>query len=218
MDREALFQITYGLYVLGVKKESGYGGCIINTVVQTTDEPLTITVTVNKSNETCDSITNSGEFLISVLAQDADPFVISNFGFQSGRTVDKWANISHDMKNGLPCIENSAAYFHCKVLSVTALETHKMFICQVLDAWKGQKTPITYSYYQEHVKEKAKDAFQRYKGEDTNAAAKEDKKVKWVCKICGYVYEGEKPFEELPENWTCPWCSHPKSDFIRQEG
>lgn len=212
MDKSALFQITYGLYVLSAKKEDGFSGCIVNTVVQTTDEPLTITVTVNKKNETCESIQKSGEFLVSVLPKEVDPFVISNFGFQSGRTADKWANVKHETKADLPVISNASAYYYCRVESVKELPTHMMFTCSVEDAWLGQGEPITYAYYQANVKEKSKEAFESFKGMNQN----ESTQGKWVCKICGYIYDGEIPFEQLPDNWTCPWCNHPKSDFEKR--
>lgn len=212
MDKSALFQITYGLYILSAKKESGFSGCVVNTVVQTTDEPLTITVTVNKKNETCESIQKSGEFLVSVLPKNVDPFVISNFGFQSGYTVDKWSNIKYEIKANLPVISNASAYYHCRVESVKELPTHLMFTCSVEDAWGGENEPITYVYYQSNVKEKAKEAFENFKGMNKE----ENTKGKWICKICGYVYEGEIPFEQLPDSWTCPWCNHPKSDFEKR--
>lgn len=216
MEREALFQITYGLYVISAKKENGFSGCIINTAVQTTDEPLTITISVNKNSETCQTILNNREFMISVLAKEVEPFIISNFGFQTGREENKWKNISYEMKEGLPCIPNSSAYFYCKVEKVVDNHTHNLFLCEVRNAWNGNMEPITYDYYQKRIKNKAKEAFEQFKGKQ-QTEKQDHKKERWVCKICGYVYDGEKPFEELSDYWSCPWCSHPKRDFVKQK-
>lgn len=213
MEKEALFKISYGLYTISAKKENGFAGCIVNTVVQTTDEPLTITVSINKANETCEAIMAQREFLISVLPQTVDPFIISNFGFQSGRTVDKWDNIEHDWKNGIPVIKNASAYYYCKIESIKELATHVMFTCTVPDAWVGTGEPITYAYYQANVKNKSKEAFEKYKGSSVKEKTTGEK---WVCKVCGYVYDGDIPFEQLPDDWRCPWCSHPKSDFEKR--
>lgn len=199
MDNNALFKLSYGLFVLTARQDGKDNGCIINTVLQVTDTPKRIQIVVNKGNYTHDMILATGEFNVSVLSQDAVFWVFQHYGFQSGRDVDKFANIPEvRAANGIRYVEGCTnAYLSGKVYQTVDCGTHTVFFADVTDAKVLSEEPsMTYQYYFDHVKPKPQPA----------------EKAKWVCKICNYVYEGE----ELPADFICPWCKHGAEDFIKQ--
>lgn len=228
MDPKALFNISYGLYVVGTKLDGKNAGCIVDAFIQSTSEPKpTVILCSIVKNQTNAAIKQTGEFTVSVLGSDCDPFLIGNFGFQSGRDVDKWANVPHRMVDGLPTLESAVAYFRCKVTDQKEIGTHTVFFADVVDAWTGSGAPLIYGEYQKSMKSAAMNAFKSYK--DTGvvptqsaapaapaAAPKPAGKERWVCSFCGYVYDGDVPFEELPDDWTCPLCGKPKSVFVKE--
>lgn len=196
LDPTALFSISYGLYVLTSHDGNRDCGCITNSVLQLTDTPLRIAVSVNKKNHTCEAIRQSGTFNLSVLTEQATMDVFRHFGFQSGRDVDKFANSdAPHSKNGLRYLpEISNALISGQVEQVIDCGTHLLFIAAVTEAEKLSAEPsMTYSYYFANVKPKPQP--QPKKG--------------YVCRICGYFHEGE----ELPEDFVCPWCKHGADDF-----
>jgi flavin reductase (DIM6/NTAB) family NADH-FMN oxidoreductase RutF/rubredoxin len=213
MDTKALYKISYGLYVVGTKIDGKFAGCIVDAFIQSTSSPVSTVILCSiQANQTNAAIKQTGEFTVSVLGKDADPFVIGNFGLQSGRNADKWANVSHKITDGLPVLEKAVAYLRCRVTDSKELSTHTAFFCEVTDAQLGEGEPLIYGDYQANMKAKTLEAFKAYKDSGI-VPSKPTKKSKWVCKICGYVYNGDIPFEELPADWTCPVCGHPKSDF-----
>ena len=137
MDTKALFKLTYGLYVVGVRNGDDFGGCVVDAVMQTTVEPPTLVVSSNKSTRTNECIAKTKEFSLSVLSETTDPFVIANFGFQSCRAAEKWNKVSHRFLNGLPVLNNAAAYLHCRVTDVKELSTHTLFFCDITEAVDG---------------------------------------------------------------------------------
>ncbi len=195
-DPTALFKIGYGLYVLTVKDGEKENGCIVNTVSQLTSNPLRVAVTVNKDNYTHDFIKSTGKMNVNCLSTDAPFGIFEWFGFVSGRDKDKMDGMSVSRS------ENSIAYLNFFINSFLSLEvesevefeTHTMFICKVTEAKVlNDKESMTYAYYHANVKPKP-----------------EPKEKKgYVCKICGYVYEGE----ELPADFVCPLCKHGAEDF-----
>lgn len=195
MENKAFFNIGYGLYVL-TTNENKDNGCIINTFIQVTDKPKRVALAVNKNNLTCSELMASGKFCISVIDESADFDLFRHFGFRSGRTCHKFEDFEYTKRaeNGVLYITKSTnAYFAGTVIESYDLGTHIMFIAEIDEAEiLSDKKTVTYTYYQEKIK-----------------PAPEAKKKGWVCKICGYVYEGE----ELPEDFTCPLCKHPASDF-----
>ena len=199
MDNNALFKLSYGLFVLTARQDGKDNGCIINTAMQVTDTPKRIQIAVNKQNLTHDMILATGEFNVSVLSQEAVFWVFQHYGFQSGRDVDKFAMIPEARTaNGIRYVEGSSnAVISGKVVTTLDCGTHTVFIAEVTDAKVLSDAPsMTYQYYFDHVKPKPQPA----------------KKTSWVCKICGYVYEGE----ELPADYVCPWCKHGPEDFEKQ--
>ena len=195
-DLTALFKIGYGLYVLTTRDGEKENGCIVNAVSQVTDTPLRVAVTVNKSNYTHELITKTGKMNVNCLSTDAPFGIFEWFGFASGRDKDKMdgMNVSHS-ENGIPYLNFfTNAFISLEVETSVDLGTHTMFICNVTEAQVlNDKESMTYAYYHANVKPKPQPK----------------EKKGYVCKICGYVYEGD----ELPEDFICPLCKHPASDF-----
>lgn len=213
MDNTALYNISYGLYVVGTKIDGKNAGCIVDAFIQSTSAPVpTVILCSIQANQTNAAIKQTGEFMISIIGADVDPFVIGNFGFQSGRDVDKWAYVPFELVDNLPVLKKAVAYLRCKVTDFKELSTHTVFFCDVIDARLGDGVPLIYGNYQKEMKPKTLEAFKLYK--QTGKAPSPD--VKWVCSVCGYVYEGEIPFDDLPDDWKCPVCGAPKSAFVKQ--
>lgn len=199
IDQNAMFKLSYGLFVLSARDGARDNGCIINTVMQVTDTPKRIAIAVNKANLTHDMIAKTGEFTLSVLSENAAMDTFKRFGFQSGRDADKFAGLEGVQRaaNGINYITGeSNALISGKVISTQDLGTHTLFVADVTEARVLDDAPsATYAYYFEHIKPKPQPAISEQKG--------------WVCKICGYVYEGE----ELPADFICPLCKHGVEDF-----
>ena len=207
IDKTAMYQLTYGLFVLITTDGEKQNGCIVNTVSMLTDNPKRITVFVNKANYSEELMRKTGVFNVSILTEKAPFDVFRQFGFQSGRDVDKFANATYPQtENGLNYLpEYSNAVLSAKVIDAHDYGTHTLFVAEVTEAVNLSNDPsVTYAYYQSNIKPKPQTA--------PTAAEKpenEKKQGKWVCKICGYTHEGE----ELPEDFICPWCKHPAEDF-----
>jgi len=197
MDTKALFKITYGLYLLSARSYGQDNACIINTVMQVTDNPVRIAVAVNKANKTHDMIMESGRFNVSSLTTQAPFSLFQRFGMQSGRDVNKFIGFNdvERAQNGIYRLSAYAnAYFSCKLLRTVDLGSHTLFITELEDAQVlSDLPPCTYGYYQSDIKPKP---------------AKEQKRG-WVCRVCGHVYEGG----ELPQDYICPVCKHGSEDF-----
>lgn len=195
-DMNALFKIGYGLYVVTSNDGKQNNGLIVNTVTQVSDNPNRIAVNINKANYSYHVIKQTGILNVNCLTVDAPFKVFENFGFQSGRNTDKFVNYPYILSdNGLPILTNYInASISLKVENYIDLDSHGMFICSVTEArLMNNKETMTYEYYQKNVKPKP----------DT------DGKKGFVCKVCGYVYEGDV----LPDDYICPLCKHGASDF-----
>jgi len=201
MNNKAIYKLTYGLFVLSAFTKGKHNGCIINTAAQVTSSPNRISIAVNKTNLTHDMIMETGLFNISVISEEAQFRLFERFGFQTGRDVDKFEGMTGFQKaaNGINYVtQGTNAYISAKVENTVDLGTHTMFIAKVTDMEVLSDVPsATYNFYQENIKPKP-----QTKEETTG-------KTVWRCTVCGYEYEGE----ELPEDFICPWCKHPASDF-----
>ena len=202
MDKKAMYKLSYGLFVLTAKEGNKDNGCIINTAIQAASEPNQISICVNKANYTHDMIVRTGTFTVSVLTQNAEFRVFRQFGFQSGREVNKFDDYTACTRgrNGIFYItEGTNAYISVKVNKAVDLGSHTMFIGEITEMEVLSEAPsVTYEYYLEHIKPKPE------------AVGKtEDGQTIWRCIICGYEYVGA----ELPEDFICPICKHPASDF-----
>ena len=210
MEAAAFFKIGYGLYVVTTRDGEKDNGMICNTIVQVTNTPARLAVTINKQNFTHDTIKKTGLLNINVLDESASFAIFQRFGFKSGRDSDKFEGFEFSRgENNLAVLSSCVnAVFELRESSYIDLGTHGMFICDVTAAKVvSDKPTMTYAYYQANVKPNPLAGLQKAAGE----------KKKWVCKICGYVYDPEEndgvAFEDLPSDWVCPWCKHPKSDF-----
>ena len=195
-DMTALFRIGYGLYVVTSNDGRKDNGLIVNTVTQLTDNPYRVAVNINKANYSHHVIRQTGVLNVNCLSIDAPFSVFQQFGFQSGRTVDKFAGQKINRSgNGLVFLDKYInAFMSLKVEQYVDLDTHGMFICSVTEARvMSDQDTMTYTYYQQNVKPKPET----------------EGKKGFVCKVCGYVYEGD----ELPEDIICPLCKHGAVDF-----
>jgi len=197
-DMTALYRIGYGLYVVTSNDGKRDNGLIVNTVAQVSDNPNRISVTINKANYSHHVIKQTGVLNVNCLSVDAPFRVFEHFGFQSGRNVDKFAGINTTKSdNGLVILsEYINAVMSLKVEDYVDLGSHGMFICSITEARViSDRETMTYTYYQNNVKPKPQT----------------EGKKGWVCKICGYIYEGD----DLPEDFICPLCKHGAADFER---
>jgi flavin reductase (DIM6/NTAB) family NADH-FMN oxidoreductase RutF/rubredoxin len=220
MDISALFKITHGVYLIGVKDPDGrLCGCIVDALLQATYTPLGIELCTNKNTYTTECIRNSREFTVSILPENADPKIIAKFGLNSSRDCNKWENIDYNLLEGLPTLKDCLSTFKVKVFHELELSTHILWSCEVVateDIHSG--TPMTYGFYREHIADLAKRA---QNGEDVQPYTEEkslkipENTPKYVCGVCGYAYEGDIPFEDLPDDWTCPNCGMKKEVFSK---
>ncbi len=202
MDMKAMQRISYGMFVLSVKAGGKDNGCIINTVSQVTSEPNRITFAVNKANYTHDLLMQGGVFTVSILSESADFSVFKRFGFATGREADKFSGFSgvRRTENGtLAVTEGTCSYLSGRIFHSVDLGTHTLFIADVTEAAILSEVPAaTYAYYHQNIKPKPEKVGETPQGQTI-----------WRCMICGYEYVGE----ELPEDFICPLCKHPASDF-----
>ena len=233
MNEKTLHKISYGLYIISSKRNGKFNGQIANTVFQTTAEPPMVTACINKKNLTHEFIQKSKVFTISILSKETPMRFIGQFGFKSGRDLDKFKNINYRIGiTGVPIVlDNTVGYIECEVVNSMDAKSHTLFIGKVLDAEiikDGE--PMTYSYYHE-VKGgiSPKTAPTYIKNEKIKEKPeREVKMAKYECQVCGYIYDPEKgdpdsgikpgtPFEELPEDWVCPECGVGKEEFEKVE-
>ncbi|MFA4843887.1 MAG: flavin reductase [Candidatus Margulisiibacteriota bacterium] len=226
MKPETLHKLSYGMYIVSSKDDGKLNGQIANTVFQITAEPPTIAVSINKQNLTHDYITTSQLFTVSVLAKETPLSFIGQFGFKSGRDLDKFAGVKYlTGKLGAPVVlDNTVAYLEAEVVDEFDCGTHTVFLARIKEAetLPGQAEPLTYAYYHEVKRGTSPATAPTYlKSEET---IKEPGMKKYVCKVCGYVYEPEKgdpdakiaagtAFEGLPATWVCPVCGEGKDQF-----
>ncbi len=196
IDPKALFNIGYGLYVITSRDGDKDNGLIVNTVSQITNEPLTVAVAINKSNYSHDIIKKTGKMNVCPLSESAPFKVFEHFGMQSGRNVNKFEDCSPNRsENGLIVLPHYInSFFSLEVENYVDMGTHGLFLCSVVETGViSDENTMTYTYYHKNVKPKPAS----------------DKKRGFVCTICGYVHEEDT----LPEDFVCPLCLHPASDF-----
>ncbi len=235
MNKSALFKLSYGLYVVGSCKGDEINAQIANTAFQVTSEPSSIAVSLNKQNLTHEYVRHSGKFSVSVLAQSAPMELIGRFGFKSGRDIKKFDGVSYRLGvTGAPLLLNhTVAGFEAEVVKELDCGTHTIFMGNIVDCDVfSDEAPMTYAYYHEVKKGKSPKTAPTYQPEETAAppaaapaaAAAAAKAAKYICGVCGYVYDPEKGdpeggiaagtrFEDLPETWVCPICGAGKDQF-----
>ena len=231
MNIEAFFKITYGLYVVSAAHDNKKNGYIANTVFQVTAEPPQFAISCNKDNLTADIIRKSGYFSVSILEKDVPSELIGLFGFKSGKDIDKYESVRHTVtKNNTPVLlENTIAWFECRVVNVLDVGSHLLFIAEILgnELTHAEKEPLTYAWYHQVKKGMAPKNAPTYidaqKVRSSGSSGKASGK-KYECPACGFVYDPEvgdpeggippgTPFEDIPDNWQCPVCGMSKSEF-----
>ena len=223
-----MHKIGYGLYVVTSKKGDRLNGQIANTVFQITSEPPTVAVSINKNNLTWEFINESRVFAVSVLCQDTPLSFIGGFGFRSGRDADKLEGVNYKIgKTGAPLVtDNCTACFEVEVTDEMDMGTHTVFAGVVVDAdVLNDDICMTYQHYHEVKRGTTPKTAPSYVEEELEAAPRA---AKYRCTVSGWVYDPEfgdpdgdiapgTPFEEIPDDWTCPVCGAAKSDFEKVE-
>ena len=195
-DPKALNKITYGLFVITCSYDGKDNGMICNTVTQVASDPMRVAVSINKANFSHDMIKSSGTMNVCMLTEEAPFEVFTRFGFRSGRSADKFAGEQvFRSANGAPILTKFInSFMSLKVVDYTDMGSHGLFICEPTDsAVMNDKPSMSYAYYHANVKPKPQP----------------QKKKGFICNICGYIYEGDT----LPDDFICPLCKHPASDF-----
>ena len=207
MNNKAMYNLSYGLFVLSAQQDGKDNGCIINTAGQVTTEPNQITIAVNKLNLTHDMVAATKKFTVSILSEQADFSLFQRFGFQSGRNADKFLMFDGKKRvanETFAVTQGTNGYISAYVTQQIDVGTHTLFLASVTDMDVFTDVPsATYAYYQSHIKPKPQPSAKAAKG-----------KTIWRCRVCGYEYEGE----ELPKDFICPICKHPASDFEKVSG
>ena len=226
MDARAFRLVSYGLYIVTSKRGRELNGQIANTVFQVCAEPPVIAVCINKKNYTHKFIEESGVFAISILSKEAPMKLIGQFGFKSGRDIDKFENVNYKVgKTGAPLVTDfTVGFIEAEVMKSMEVGTHTLFVGKVVEASVlGREEPLTYAYYHEIKGGRSPETAPTYiKSEEVN------KVDKYVCQICGYVYDPEKgdpdggiapgtAFEDIPDDWVCPVCGASKDQFEKME-
>ena len=216
MDATVLFNLTYGLYVVGAFDGERPVGCIINTCFQVTSQNPILAISLNKNNHTLLAIQQNKRFSLSIIAQETDPSVIGTFGFQSSRDADKYADYGYTTVSGAPIVNGTfAGRLILDAINFADNETHIVVFARLIDTLKEEATPMTYDYYHKVVKGKAPKNAPTYVAEEPKeetAPATAGKKNKYRCTICGYEVEFDG---EMPDDYICPICKAPKDKFVK---
>ena len=223
MDPKALYNLSYGLYVITSKNGDKINGQTANALIQVTAEPPAIAIGLNKKNLTNEYIKESKVFAVSILSQDTPLNIIGQFGFKSGRDINKFENINHKQgKTGAPIIlDNTLAYLETKVIHEMDVGTHTIFVGEIVESevLKDGK-PMTYAYYHQVKRGTTPKTAPTYQKEEIKPSTS----ARHMCLICGYIYDQEKgdpdggiapgtPFEDISDTWTCPTCGASKDQF-----
>jgi len=234
MHFESYFKISYGLYIVTTQAGNIKGGYIANTVFQVTATPPQFAISCNKDNYSAQLIKQSGVFAFSVLSEKANPSLIGNFGYKSGRDFDKFAGVNYFKgKTGVPIVtDSSVAWFECKVTQSYEVGTHILFIGEAIDTGLIEESgkSLTYTYYREVLKgyspKNAPTYIEKEKIEAVAVTIKKQEDV-WQCQLCHYEYEESKgdpisgiapgtSFLDLPDDWVCPICGADKTMFEKE--
>ncbi len=226
MDLTTLFKISYGVYIVGSSWNDNYSACIATTVMQVTSEdvPKLIAV-INKQNYTHELISKSKRVNISVLSQNSNLDFIAKFGFQSGRTSNKLSSVLYEIgNNNIPIItENAICAYETSVINEIDVGTHTIFVLLLENTKKiSYDNVLTYDYYHNVIKGGVPKTAATYINQEKhkfNVSKGDDKMNRYRCKICGYIYDEEKEgvkFEDLPDDWVCPLCKTPKTNFEKE--
>ena len=218
--QNALFTFTNGLYVIGACSKPHFAGALVDALTQISANPPLVMLSIMNNSHTKSCIDQTKEFSISVLPKDTNPFIVANFGFQSGQNIKKWEAVEYKQINGLPYLNNSLANLKAKVIDIIKYPHNTLFIAEIIETHDvKQGEPLTYKYYREHLKPLCQTSFNENFACNINTAPHEkglkplDIHKTWTCILCKYEYNDKIPFEELPEDWRCPFCGVKKDMF-----
>ncbi len=212
MDKKVLRNLSYGMYIVGTVADDKKVGCICNTVVQITSDPMTVAISINHNNYTNEMIKKTKKFSISILDEDTDQKIISTFGYESSRYINKYENIETLELDNLPILKSSCGALICEVIDILETTTHTVFLGKIIHLSNyTTKNPMTYRYYHEILKGKSPKNAPTYIEEQSEK--QNYQKTKWRCKVCGYEVEMDK----LPEDFVCPICGKPVIFFEKIE-
>jgi len=213
MDVKTLFNLSYGLYIIGSKDDEKNVGCVVNTVTQSTSKPITLTVCINRDNYTNACIKKTKMFAVSILSESTKESTFGVFGFSSSKDRDKFSEVAYGLTpGGMPYVkEGVTGYIQCRVINFVDNFTHTVFIAEVEEAENiSQEPPMTYAYYHKVIKGKTPKNASSYVAETKEAGA-----AAYKCSICGYEYPGSREeFEKLSEEYQCPICRAAKNLFV----
>lgn len=234
INYDSFFKVSYGLYLVSAQFQGSKAGYISNTVFQVTSQPPRFGISCNKDNFTTDVLKQSGAFAFSVLSEKASTGLIGDFGYRSGREIDKFSGVNFFIgETGSPIVTDSClAWFDCKLVDTFDVGSHLLFIGELVasDVIDANTKPLTYSYYREVMKGFSPKNAPTYLDKSRIREAlpdSENKNELWQCQLCHYTYESEKgdpisgippwtKFEDLPDDWCCPICGADKSMFERE--
>lgn len=219
MDKKIFRNLSYGMYIVTTKdKDNKEVGCVINTLTQITSTDPIISISLNKDNYTNKALKENKIFAVSVLSTDTPKELIGTFGYHSSVDTNKYLNVNYEVKNDIPIInENTCGYIIAEYLQEVDCNTHDVIIAKVIDTnVNPDKEPMTYKYYHENLKgtspKNAPTYVEETPQETSNGSAK------YRCNLCGFIYDDAKEkvkFEDLPDDWKCPLCGAPKSQFTK---
>ena len=230
IDSKAFRSLSYGLYIVTSRDGDRLNGQIANAVFQVTSKPPQLAVCLNKENLTHEFVAKSGVFAVSVLDESAPMPFIGLFGFKSGREVDKLSQVTYRLgETGAPLVtDHAVAVMEAKVVKSMDVGTHTLFVGEVVGGEVvGGGHPMTYAYYHQVKGGKSPRKAPTYQEESSEPQASVSKGKKYICNVCGYIYDPAKgdpengvppgtPFEALPEDWVCPVCGAGKENFAPQ--
>lgn len=231
MNKTAFHKISYGLYIITSGQDGKFNGQIANSLFQVTSNPPTVAVSINKENYTHELITASRKFVVSVLSQDTPMTFIGLFGFKSGRSVDKLKDIKTKTGvTGIPIVlDNVLSFIEAEVENEMSCGTHTIFFAKAVEAdIIDEGEPLTYAYYQSVKGGKSSKNAPTYIQDEPKAKTTSKVSARYVCSICGYIYDPEKgdpdggiapgtAFEDIPDSWTCPICGAEKAKFEKEK-
>lgn len=214
MDETVLFDLNYGMYILGANEGGQLSGCIANAMMQITSVNPIFAISVNKNNYTYEAIKKSGKFSISILSEQTNPKLISVFGFRTSKGFNKFENCNYEIKHDLPVIkEDCTGVLFFDLISSTDMDTHVVVYGQLIDTLRlSKQKPMTYTYYYDVIKGKASKNAPTFHAE-TKAKVDSTQKLSksYKCNICGYIHEGD--INNEPSNYKCPVCNTDVDNF-----
>lgn len=229
MVGETLFRVTYGMYIVSSRDGEKLNGLIINTANQVTSSPPQVSVNISRENLTHDLIKKSGVFSISILSKETPLKFIGKWGFRSGRDIEKFDDTRYKFgPSGAPIVlDNTIGYMDLRLVDYLDVATHTIFVGEVIESEIiDDGEPLTYNYYRDTKGGRSSKNAPTYDGWGEIGSQKDadDRKARFVCKRCGYIYDpmiGSKesgiepgiPFKELPSDWVCPLCRAGMSEF-----